>query len=186
MPNADDIWSKRIPVSFEPILLISVCPGFGIKKKNGKVHSPGLQSPHIGYTTLSQSAPGIHDDTISNGFSSEVIWIFCNHRNKTLEQLSLPTNSKLNSSVVYRCYVKQLRVYSNSFRHANFVIHWFPTRCYCIEQCGQTTSDLRAILQKRDNSRATSHKMVYKKTDWQDRKRKIGEWSQCIIEIITQ
>jgi len=25
MPNADNIWSKRVPVSFEPILLISVC-----------------------------------------------------------------------------------------------------------------------------------------------------------------
>jgi len=29
--------------------------------------------------------------------SSEVIWIFCNHRNKKLKQMSLPTNSKLNS-----------------------------------------------------------------------------------------
>jgi len=42
-------------------------------KKNGKVHSPGLQSPHIGYAALSQNALGIHDDTVSNGFSSEVI-----------------------------------------------------------------------------------------------------------------
>jgi len=57
-----------------------------------------------------------------------------------------PTHSKLNSSVVYRCYVKQLRVYSNSFRHANFVIHWFLPGCYCVEQCGQTTFDQRAIL----------------------------------------
>ena len=77
--------------------------------------------------------------------------------------MSLPTNSKLNSSVVYRYYVKQLRVYSNFFRHANFVIYWFLPPCYCVEQCGPITSDLRAILQKRDNSRATSHKMVYKK-----------------------
>jgi len=110
-----------------------------------------------------QNALGIHDDTVSNGFSSAVIWIFCNHQNKKLKQLSLPTNSKLNSSVVYRCYVKQLRVYSNSFRHANFAVHWFLPRCYCAEQCGLTTFDLRAILQKRDNSRVTSHKMVYKK-----------------------
>jgi len=74
MPNADDIWLKQIPVSFvTDIIDIGVCPGFGIKKKNGKVHSPGLQSPHIGYTTLPQSALGIHDGTVSNGFSSEVI-----------------------------------------------------------------------------------------------------------------
>ena len=70
---------------------------------------------------------------------SEVIWIFCNHRNKKLKQLSLPTNSKLNSSLVYRIFVKQLRVYSNSFRHANFVIHWFLPRCYCVEQCSSTS-----------------------------------------------
>jgi len=37
------------------------------------VHSPGLQFPNIGYATLSQSALGIHDDTVSNGFQSEVI-----------------------------------------------------------------------------------------------------------------
>jgi len=45
-------------------------------KKNGKVHSPGLQSqqsPHIGYATLSQNAQGFDDDTVSNSFSSEVI-----------------------------------------------------------------------------------------------------------------
>jgi len=67
------------------------------------VHSPGLQySPHIGYATLSQNALGIHDDAVSNGFSSEDILIFSNHRNKKLKQLSLPTNFKLNS-VVYRC-----------------------------------------------------------------------------------
>jgi len=144
------------------IIDIGVCPGFWINKKNGKVHSPGLQSPNIGYATLSLNALGIHDDTVSNDISSEVIWTFCNHRDKKLKQLILPTNSKLNPSVVYHCYVKQLRVYSNSFRHANFVIHWFLPRCYCVEQCGQTTFDLRAILQKHVNSRATSHKMVYK------------------------
>ena len=40
-----------------------------------------------------------------------------------------------------------------------------PTLCNkmdCVEQCSQTTFDQRAILQKRDNSRATSHKMVCK------------------------
>jgi len=55
------------------IIDIGVCPGFWINKKNGEVHSPGLQSPNIGYATLSQSALGIHDDTVSNGFQSEVI-----------------------------------------------------------------------------------------------------------------
>ena len=77
-----------------------VCPGFWINKKNGKVHSPGLQSPNIGDATLSQNVLGIHDDTHSYGFSSEVIWIFCTHRNKKLKQLSLPINSKLNSSLL--------------------------------------------------------------------------------------
>jgi len=32
----------------------AVCPGLWINKKNGKVHSPGLQSPHIGYATLAK------------------------------------------------------------------------------------------------------------------------------------
>jgi len=68
-----------------------------------KVHSPSLQSPNISYATLSQNAQGIHDDTVSNGFSSEVIWIFCNYCNKKLKQLSLPTNSQLDSSVVCHC-----------------------------------------------------------------------------------
>jgi len=44
-----------------------------MSKKNGKVHSPGLQSSHIGYATLPQNALGFHDDTVSNGFLSEVI-----------------------------------------------------------------------------------------------------------------
>ena len=56
-----------------------------------------LHSPLIGYATLSQNAQSFHDDTISNGFSSEVIWIFCNHRNKKLKQLSLPTTSNLHT-----------------------------------------------------------------------------------------
>jgi len=56
-----------------------------------------FHSPHIGYATLSQNALGFHDDTVSNDFSSEVMWIFCNHRNKKLKQLSVPSNSKLNS-----------------------------------------------------------------------------------------
>jgi len=42
-------------------------------KKNGKVHSPCRRSPNISYAALSQNALGIHDDTVSNGFSSEVI-----------------------------------------------------------------------------------------------------------------
>jgi len=50
------------------IIDVGVCPEFRIDKKNGKVDSPGLQSPNIGNATLSQSALGIHDDTVSNGF----------------------------------------------------------------------------------------------------------------------
>jgi len=56
------------------IIDIGVCPGFWINKKNGKVRSLGLQSPHIGYPTLSQNTLSIHNDIVSNGFSSEVIW----------------------------------------------------------------------------------------------------------------
>jgi len=37
------------------------------------VHSTGLQSPNIGYATLSHNALGIHDDTVSDDFLSEVI-----------------------------------------------------------------------------------------------------------------
>jgi len=33
-------------------------------------------------------------------------------------------------------------------------------RKYCLKQPGPTISDLRAILQKRDKSRATSNKMM--------------------------
>jgi len=40
------------------------------------------------------------------------------------------------------------------------------------DQRGPNTIDLRAILQKRDNSRATSHKMMYKTIDSQDLKLK--------------
>jgi len=61
-------------MSFETDINIGVCPRFWICKKNGKVHSPGLQSPHIGYTKLPQNELDFQDDTISNGFSSEVIW----------------------------------------------------------------------------------------------------------------
>ena len=67
-----------IIINIGDIIDIGVWLGFCINKKNGKVHSLGLQSPNIGYATLSQN---------------EVIWIFCNHRNKKLKQLSLPTNS---------------------------------------------------------------------------------------------
>ena len=34
-------------------------------------------------SAVSQHALGFHDDTVSNAFSSEVIWIYCNHRNKS-------------------------------------------------------------------------------------------------------
>ena len=55
------------------IVDIRVCPGYWINKKNGKMHSPGLQSPNISFATLSQNASGNHDDIVSDGFSSEVI-----------------------------------------------------------------------------------------------------------------
>ena len=42
--------------------------------------------------------------------------------------------------------------------------------CIAVFQRGPTTFDLRAILQKCDNSRATSSKMVYKTTNSQDLK----------------
>jgi len=38
---------------------------------------------------------------------------------------------------------------------------------FILQQRGPTTFHLRAILQKRDNSRATSSKMMYKTTDSQ-------------------
>jgi len=37
------------------------------------MHYPGLQSPHIGYTTLPENALDFQDDTVSNDFSNEVI-----------------------------------------------------------------------------------------------------------------
>ena len=80
------------------IIDIGVCPGFWKTRKMEKCILPvwSLLSPHISYATLSQNALGLYGDTVSNGFSSEVISIFCNHRNKKLKQLSLPNNSKLN------------------------------------------------------------------------------------------
>jgi len=39
-------------------------------------------------------------------------------------------------------------------------------------QCGPNIFDLRAILQKRDNSPDISHKMIYNTTDSQDLKLK--------------
>jgi len=54
------------------IIDIGVCPGFWINKKNGKVHSAGLQSPHIGYATLSQNALGFQDDMV--WFNHAFLW----------------------------------------------------------------------------------------------------------------
>jgi len=45
---------------------------------------------------------------------------------------------------------------------------------FILEQCGQTTFDLRDILQKRDNLWATSKKMMYETTDLQHLKLKKG------------
>jgi len=157
---------------------IGVCPGFWINKKNGKVRSPGLQSPHIGYATLSQNVLGIHDDTASNGLSSEVIWIFSNHRNKRLKQLSLPSNSKLKSSVVYRCYVMRLRVYSK------FQLLSSRELCYSLISaalllCKAMWSNYfwpTGHITKRDNSRATSHKMMYEKQiDKLEKRKEVSE-----------
>jgi len=51
-------------------------------------------------------------------------------------------------------------------------------------QSGPTTFDLRAVSQKRDNSRDTSNKMMYKTTASKCLKLK-GKISECVIEIIT-
>jgi len=51
-------------------------------------------------------------------------------------------------------------------------------------QSGPTTFDLRAVSQKRDNSRDTSNKMMYKTTDSKSLKLK-GKISERVIEIIT-
>jgi len=60
-----------------------------------------------------------------------------------------------------------------------------------LDQRGPTTFDQRAILQKCDNSRATSNKMMYKTTDSQDLKLKsentwvqwVCQWNYCKIAI---
>jgi len=48
-------------------------------------------------------------------------------------------------------------------------------RCDLIEQRGLTAFDLQAILQKRDNSLATSNKMMRKTTDSRHSKLKMGK-----------
>jgi len=53
----------------------------------------------------------------------------------------------------------------------------------CVAQRGPTAFDLRAILQKRDNVRATSTKWCIKQQGSQDLKRKKGE---CVVEIIAK
>jgi len=50
---------------------------------------------------------------------------------------------------------------------------------------GPTAFDLRAILQNRDNSRASSNKMMYEIRDLKDLKLKIGELSEYVMEIVT-
>jgi len=48
-------------------------------------------------------------------------------------------------------------------------------------QCGPNIFDLRAILQKRDNSPDISHKMIYNTTDSQDLKlKKESRWVQSV------
>jgi len=60
------------------IIDISVWPRFWKTRKMEKciLLVCSLHSPDIGYATLLQNALGLgfHDDTISNGFSSEVVW----------------------------------------------------------------------------------------------------------------
>jgi len=56
-----------------------------------------LHSPLIGNATLLQNALGFHDDTVSNGVSSEFISIFCNHRSHKAQAIEPTNNSKLNS-----------------------------------------------------------------------------------------
>jgi len=51
-------------------------------------------------------------------------------------------------------------------------------------QRGPTTFYLRAILQKRDNLRAVSNKMMYKTTDSQHRKMKKGTYVSASFQIL--
>jgi len=52
---------------------------------------------------------------------------------------------------------------------------WYlRVRHHVLVQRGPTTSELRTSLQNRDNSRATTDKMMYKATDSQDLKPKKG------------
>jgi len=51
---------------------------------------------------------------------------------------------------------------------------WNKTSGHVLPQRSPTTCGLRAILQKPDNSRATSNKMMYETTDSQDLKLKTG------------
>jgi len=51
---------------------------------------------------------------------------------------------------------------------------------------GPSVFDLRTILPNRDNSRASSNKMMYEIRNLKDLKVKIGELSQYVNEIVTQ
>ena len=89
----EDLWV------LQPMLLISGASKILKNKEKWKSAfslSASPQTTHRLRNTVAKRI-GFHDDTVANSFSSEVIWIVCNHRNKKLKQLSLPTNSKLNS-----------------------------------------------------------------------------------------
>jgi len=73
-------------------------------------------------------------------------------------------------------------------QNISLICHWIairtPLRLFVrISQHGPATFDLRAILQKRDNSRATSSKMMYETTDSQDLKLK-GKISNVSLKLI--
>ena len=140
------------------IFYIGVCPGFWINKKNRKVHSPGLQSPNIGYATLLQSAlwafmmiPSqmafkvkLFEYSVTTVTNSSSSWAYQPTPNLTLLLFTAVSSSNYESI-------------PTPFVMRTLLFHWFLPRCYFVEQCSQTTLDQRAILQKRDNSPATSH-----------------------------
>jgi len=55
---------------------------------------------------------------------------------------------------------------------------------FILEQRGPTTFHLRAILQKRDNSWATTKKMMYETTDLQHLKLKKGRSVSVSLELL--
>jgi len=77
------------------------------------VHSPSLQSPHIGYATLWQNALDIHDDTVSNGFSREgILWL----------RLLWHYRSYINTNMLVVASRRLLTVLRLTFEHSIYVL----------------------------------------------------------------